>query len=155
MAGKNRVWQSDRIAGLVLFSIGLLIMWQASYLRLGTFRSPGPGLFPFIIGLVIGFLSLWLFFTPGDGKADKISLSRRNLRQIAPVYASLLLYFLILEHLGFLICTFLLLSYLSIAIGRQRATRAIFRAVVITVLCYLLFHVVLKASLPQGILSRL
>jgi hypothetical protein len=84
---------------------------------------------------------------------DAASFSVRSLTRVGTVYVALLAYFLILEYLGFLGSTFLLVSYLSIVIGRQRMTLALLRAAIVTGLSYALFDVVLKGQLPKGLLG--
>ena len=143
----------DRITGGVVLLAGVAIIWQACRLRLGNFHTPGPGLFPLLLGSVVVFLSLCLLAFRSRSRKDARSFSAESLLRVGRVYGSLIAYFLVLEHLGFLLSTFLLVSYLSIVIGKQKAVGALVRAVLVTVFSYLLFDVVLKGQLPKGILG--
>ena len=153
MGDQGRGNRTDRIAGGMLFLVGLSIIWQASRLRLGSFHTPGPGLYPLLLGSVIVFLSLCLVIQSAKATKEAASFSGPTLKRVASVYVALLFYFVILEYAGFLISTFLLVSYLSIIIGRQRVAGALLRAFIITGLSYLLFDVALKSELPKGLLG--
>jgi putative tricarboxylic transport membrane protein len=143
----------DTVAGAIALFIGLAIVWQAAtHLRLGTFRAPGPGLFPFLIGCVVVLLAICLLiFHAGGGDSRGFAWAR--LRRVLPVYLSLIAYFVILEWVGFLVTSFGLLLYLSIAIGKQRTVGALVRAVIMAGLSYILFELVLNTPLPKGFLG--
>jgi hypothetical protein len=142
----------DRIAGTVVLFIGLIIVWQAARLRIGTFTVPGPGLFPLLSGCVVIFLaSCLLIFPPGGG--DSKGFAWTSLKRVAPVYASLIAYFVVLEWVGFVIASFGLILYLSIVIGKQRIGWALIRAIIMTGLSYILFELLLKTQLPKGFLG--
>jgi hypothetical protein len=145
--------RTDRISGGVLLLVGLSIIWQASRLRLGSFHTPGPGLYPLLLGSVIVFLSLCLILSSTRKMKEGPSVSGQSLKRVGSVYVALLIYFAVLEYAGFLVSTFFLVSYLSIIIGRQKAVWALLRAFIITGLSYLLFDVALKSDLPKGLLG--
>lgn len=153
MGEQGRGSRTDRTAGGILLLVGLSIIWQASRLRLGSFHTPGPGLYPLLLGSVIVLLSLCLIISSAKKSKDAASYSGQSLKRVGFVYVALLFYFAILEVAGFLISTFLLVSYLSIIIGRQRVAGALLRAFIITGLSYLLFDVALKSELPKGLLG--
>ena len=144
----------DRVAGAIVLFMGLAIIWQAATrLRLGTFKVPGPGLYPLLIGCVVVFLALCLLVSSKGARGDGGGFSWARLKRVGPVYGALLFYFVLLERVGFVIASFLLLLYLSIAIGKQRLIGALVRAAIMTGLSYLLFDVVLKTQLPTGFLG--
>lgn len=153
MGEHGRGSRTDRITGGMLFLLGLSIIWQATRLRLGSFHNPGPGLFPLLLGSVIVFLSLFLVLLSARGSKNLGFSPGKSLKRVGSVYGALLFYFAILQYAGFLVSTFLLVSYLSIVIGRQRVGAALFRASIMTGLSYLLFDVALKSELPKGILG--
>ena len=69
------------------------------------------------------------------------------------VFMAMLLYSFLLEYLGFLIVSFLLLTLLFAAFGSQRYWLSLLRAFVLTGLAYFLFEILLKSSLPRGIIG--
>ncbi len=77
-----------------------------------------------------------------------------DFKKIALVLASLVVYSLLLERLGFLVTTFLMLLVLFKAVGSQRWTWAVIAAFLTVSLTYVLFVVLLDVympSLPLGI----
>jgi hypothetical protein len=142
----------DRIAGAVVLFIGLMIVWQAARLRIGTFMVPGPGLFPLLSGCVVILLASCLLIFPSGG-GDSKGFAWANLKRVAPVYASLIAYFVVLEWVGFVIASFGLILYLSVVIGKQRVGWALVRAIIMTGFSYVLFELLLKTQLPKGFLG--
>lgn len=143
----------DRICGITVLLIGLAIVWQATELKLGSFRVPGPGLYPLLLGLVTVLLSLFLIISPGKGEKKGSLFSRENMFGVARIYAIMLLYTAILEYTGFLIAGFLFIFFLFAFIGRMSLGWAAIRAFIVTVAAYLLFDLALKSQLPKGILG--
>jgi putative tricarboxylic transport membrane protein len=143
----------DRIAGGIILVIGMAIIWQATRLHIGNFTVPGPGFFPLLLGIVVVLLSVCLIVFAEETGGDKSSFSWGNLKRVASVFGVLLFYGAVLELVGFLIASFVLLLYLSLVIGKQRIAGALLRAVIMTGLSYLLFDVVLKTQLPKGIIG--
>jgi hypothetical protein len=143
----------DTAAGTIVLFTGLAIIWQsATHLRLGSFRLPGPGLFPLLTGCVVVILATYLLIRPTDG-GSSVGFAWPRLKRVLPVYASLIVYFIILEWVGFVIASFGLLLYLSIAIGKQRIGWALVRAVIMTGFSYVLFELVLKTQLPKSFIG--
>jgi hypothetical protein len=143
----------NRVSGVIILLLGLAIVWQASLLKLGSFRVPGPGLYPLLLGLVTVFLSMFLIFPSGAKEKGRSLPDGRTTKRVAGVYAVLLLYLGILEYVGFLAASFLLILYLFAVVGKKTLKVAALRALIVTVLAYLLFDVILKTQLPKSILG--
>lgn len=117
---------------VTLFWIGLsLFAMIFSYrLRLGEFHSPGPGLMPFILGILLLLISLYVLIksllkkgrekdvdeTPGREQ------SKTNYGKIGLVLAALFAYAFLLERLGFLITTWIFLFLLFRSAGNRWIT---------------------------------
>jgi putative tricarboxylic transport membrane protein len=130
-----------------------------SYLKLGLgeFRNPGPGLMPCLIGTFLVALSSLLLITTLVGKGDREELldkkTQVNYRRFCGVVVSLILYGLLLEILGFVLCTFLLLFVLFWGMGLR-----IRFALTTSVLTVLITHFVFSyfgLRFPPGILTLL
>ena len=143
----------NRISGIVVFFLGAAIFWQGMSLRVGTFRAPGPGFFPCLIAGVLIVLSILLFLPARRGKRKPISLSFQSLQKILVIYGALLAYFFTLEVLGFAIAGFLLMMFLFVVIDRQKIKVATVTAFIFVMLAYVLFNILLKSQLPQGVLG--
>jgi len=115
-------------------------------------NSPGPGLFPFGAGLVLGLLALIVILQPAqEGESERIE-GKGNFK-IALVLFALVAYGLVLERVGFLVTTFGLLIFLLKVIVSQRWARVLISALLSTLTSYVIFQIWLKAQLPKGFIG--
>jgi putative tricarboxylic transport membrane protein len=130
---------------IFVFWIGLglfLMIFSSQKLGLGALRTPGPGLMPFLIGGFLILLSLYHLIATlrGDGSTEELLEERRHVayRKLSIVVGSLILYGLFLERLGFIVDTFLLLSFLFWEMG-SRWKSALLTSVLTVLVTYLVF----------------
>jgi putative tricarboxylic transport membrane protein len=139
---------------LVLF--GIFICWEARKLDMGRVVKPGPGFFPFWLGLALIIVSLALLFNYGRKKIDP-SLSSQDLwkglhwEKVLYSLVALLLYALFLETLGYILATVLLTLFFFRAIEPQKWVVVIFGSVITSFITYFLFKVWLQVQLPTGL----
>jgi len=148
--------KQDQITSLVWLLIGLSItIGSISSLRIGTTREPGPGLFPLLAGFLVSFFSLAILIKATFSKTSE----KRNLRKLwdglnwrGVVYTigALLTYSSLLEVVGFLLTTLLLLIYLFRAIKPQKWRLAIGLSFLLSIVSYLVFDRFLQVQLPRG-----
>jgi putative tricarboxylic transport membrane protein len=143
-----------------LFWIGLSIfVGVLSYrMGLGTFKKPGPGLMPFSLGVLLCLISLYLLIRAlvqrSRNRCEAADHSQRgNLGKIALVVLSIFVYALVLQKLGYLIATALLLFVLFYAAGTKTRIAAI--SSLITTLASYFGFTYLGLIFPPGILKFL
>ncbi len=142
----------DRLYGIVVLGLGIGILWDGRDLSIGTLRSPGSGLFPDLMAVIMILLALVLIFLPQKKeKENNQTVSAKSIARLSAVFLAMVLYSFFLESLGFLIVSFLLTMLLFIAFGSQSYWKAIMRAAVFTGLAYTIFEVLFKSNLPRGI----
>ena len=141
----------ERISGLVVFLFAFAIFWQGRGLSIGSLHAPGPGFFPALIAAVLVILSSCLMIRGGKSEEEGDRLSAPAIIRMLLVFAVLVGYFLLLEYLGFVIVSFLLMFFLFLWVGQQKWYLAFSSAVVCIGLAYLLFDVLLKSNLPRGV----
>ena len=151
MLWRNRNDWMDRVYGIIFFGLGIAILWQGRDLSIGSLRSPGSGLFPALIAVIMLVLSSFLIIVPQKGEKEGQSGLMKSFVRICVVFLAMVLYSFFLEYLGFLIVSFLLTTLLFAAFGSQSYWRAILRAVVFTGFAYTIFEVLFKSNLPKGI----
>lgn len=144
----------QRVNGFVTLLLGICILWQGSYLSLGSFQRPGPGFFPILVAIVIIILSLFSVISSikKGGRQDS-PRGRFTTIRVLIVFASLLAYFVFLDYLGFILVSFSLMLFLFVATEPQKWRTAILKAVITTGLAYLLFEVLLSGNLPKGVIG--
>jgi putative tricarboxylic transport membrane protein len=139
--------KSDRIAGVFLLSVALLYLFEARSFETGFIADPiGPKAFPFVLGVVLVGLSTGLIVRHGA----EVSWPPRSLWwRWTVVTAVLLIYAAVLNPLGFVISTTLLLAVFSLLLGGRLSMSLLF-ALVFSVTTYLVFRWLLGISLPPG-----
>lgn len=145
------------ISSMAFLLLGAGFTFEALKLRTGSFRNPGPGLFPLLIGIGTVILSLILFLKtamekPEPGKA-KIHSEGKGRKGSLLVLTCLVLYFTFFEYIGFLLSNFFLMLVLLLGLERQRWLLVIPLAIIIPIGSYLLFYYWLDIPLPPGILK--
>lgn len=138
-------------SSLFLFFFSIFICFESYRLDLGTLSAPGPGLFPFGGGLILGFLSLLEMLKPSVDESKPERGGRKGGYRIALVLFALTAYGLVLERLGFLVATFGLFIFFLKVVVPQKWPRVLVSALLSTLISYLVFEVWLKTQLPRGI----
>ena len=140
---------------LVWLAIAIIICVSSYRLSLGNFRNPGPGLFPFMAGSIMGVACLVYLregrrTAPGKERKPIWGEGSRVLKMGIAVFV-LLAYTVGMHYLGFLISTILFLTILLRTIETQRWRVVMLESLLASGISYLVFQVWLKAELPRGI----
>jgi putative tricarboxylic transport membrane protein len=138
----------------VVFSLAVVLeSWR---LDVGSLHAPGPGFLPFIAaGLLGGLAVIALIQSRGLKKETEKGAEGfgSNLLRVVLLTGILIVYIYLLNILGFLIDTFLLLLCLF-RVMEPLAWKTVFLASIITlVVVYLLFETFLGTPLPKGFLG--
>ena len=138
--------------------VGILFCIGGVHYGLRRSGIPGPGFLPFVTGLILVALSLILLVSRFSRHRDETSSAEKRmprgqaLRRILKALGALCLYVLILEHLGFMITTFLFMV-LVLRLEPRRWTFIVPAAIGTTAFFFFLFKVLLRVPLPPGILG--
>ena len=146
---------ADFWSSLVLLLLSGAVINEAFNLELGTPRNPGSGFMVFGAAAALGLFALRQFIacvfspaSPKDAAGAPIHWER-----IVSVILAVLAYILLLERVGYLLGTFLLLTFLfQILEPGHWVTRTI-GAVFTSALTYAIFAKVLQLNLPKGLLT--
>lgn len=145
----------DRLSSAVFLLAALGWSYESSKLPLGQFSLPGPGFQPLWAAAVLGLLSLVLFIEaslrrPEGGEA--LSAGWSGSGKVLAMMAALVGYALVLNTVGYLLATGLLLA-VFLLLERQRWPIVLGVALVSAVVSYWLFAVWLQVPLPRGLLG--
>ena len=138
--------------------VGILFCIGGIHYGLRRSGIPGPGFLPFVTGLILVALSLILLISRLLRKRDEADSAGepmprgQALTRILKALGALCLYVLILEHLGFMLTTFLFMV-LVLRLEPRRWIFIIPAAIGTTAFFFFLFKVLLKVPLPPGILG--
>ena len=133
-------------------ALGILACYGATRLGLGSITEPGAGFIFFWSGLILVLLSLIVLANSIRSPEDMAEeVGQINWAKITLVLLSLLLYAYFLERLGFLMTTFVLLSFLLGWIDNTSWGRSLTVAGGAALACFAIFELWLKIRLPKGI----
>jgi putative tricarboxylic transport membrane protein len=141
----------DRIGAGALLLFGGFWVWQAGRLSLSTpDGAPGPGLLPTALGVMILALAATSFLRPEIGRIEL-----PYFRRIAVILASLIGYALLLEPLGYVAATTVLLAFLLVAFAERRRWWQPMSALAVSLGTYFVFRILLSVPLPPDPLDLL
>ena len=150
--------KADQWSGLALSILAVGMIWAALGLPYGNIHNPGPGFFPLWLGVILGGMSIALFVQTTRGKESERTLQEileEDVRweKVLLVLAALILYGFLMDTIGFLIVTVLLMIVLLRFIEPQPWKVVIGWALGGSVGSYLIFEVWMKLRLPKGFLG--
>lgn len=148
----------DGLIGAVLLLLSLAVLWHVQSFPPAPGQDYGPAVFPGVIaaGLALASLALiWQGFSQhqtllklGDGLR-----SGRHLLALVIVVVGTVLYILLVDTLGFILCSIALLVALQWACGVRWGLN-LSVALIATLAIHTAFYKLLKVPLPWGLLER-
>jgi putative tricarboxylic transport membrane protein len=142
------------MGGLTWLAVAAVAMVEGVRLGVGTPRQPGPGFFPVVVALALAGLATALLLQQPVEEAPRRQAAGGRGRFAATVVA-LLAYAVLLEPLGFVPTTFIVMWFLAGFVGQLRWSIACPFGVVTAVSAWFLFDRLLHAQLPRGVLALL
>jgi putative tricarboxylic transport membrane protein len=134
-------------AGFVLAQALALDFFQRS-------EIPGPGFLPVLLAIAIGILGVVIVVTRLAGNDKQFGEfswpSRSEFGRSLTVWIAFTISVALMQTLGFVVASALLIAVLLLGVERLRSVGAIATVILIPFVCYLLFHVALKVRLPIG-----
>jgi putative tricarboxylic transport membrane protein len=140
----------DAPVAVLAIGLGAAAAYEAAKLPFGTIHNPGPGFFPWWTSVVIILLGLVLVFT---ALRPRSSHARKDSGRVVKVFVLLVVlavYTFLLDLLGYLVCTFLLVLFMLRATDPQRWPIALCVAAMAAIGSYVVFAVWLSVPLPRG-----
>ncbi len=137
--------------------LGLFVVTYSYTLGLGKLIEPGPGLLPFLLGLIFLILSLARLMAVLRSREVKENLEDNQkiaYWRIILVVIALLIWAFMLESLGFLIATFILMTLLYRAAGFTKWYTAVFWGFITVLATYFVFTY-LGVRFPPGVLRTI
>ena len=141
--------QRDFVSGLVLLVVGGAFAAGATHYDFGSAVRPGPGYFPFGLGILLAFLGLVILYTAmTHDRENDAPIGAIPWRPLFCVVGAIVFFGFALTRIGFLI-SFPIMIVLTSAGGREFTWRdALLNATILTALCWLLFIYGLQLNIP-------
>jgi hypothetical protein len=141
--------QKDFVSGVALIAVGTAFAIGATNYSFGTSIRPGPGYFPFGLGVILAILGLFVLF-------EAFTVDRENgdpigaipWRALICIVGAIVFFGFSLPKLGFLI-SFPIMIIITSAGGSEFTWKdAILNASILTALSYALFILGLQLTIP-------
>lgn len=143
----------DVVSAAIFLGLGVFVSVSSVDLSLGSLRAPGPGLYPLLLGGILGVLAIWLgamALTSAAGAPGHRPFLPAHAGDVGGTIGALLVYAGALPWLGYPLATFGFLTVLF-RIGGTRVGPALLFALA-SALGSQLVALGLRIPLPQGVL---
>jgi putative tricarboxylic transport membrane protein len=140
----------DWKSGVFFLLLGIVVCYFSSRIGLGRPSHPGPGFLPFLAGLLLAFLSFVLLLRLAFGGMIEGWPITFKVKNIAVILLAMAAYGFWLERIGFLLVTFLFVTFLIRVMEPQSWMKSIVAGVCSSGASYLLFEILLKSQLPRS-----
>jgi hypothetical protein len=141
----------DRCSGVVLALLGAFLIYIASPLPIGTLKAPDSGFFPVILAGLLILFGLGLLALSFVNESFSLELTSRSWG-VAICAACLIAYALLIDRVGFLICTSAILILLMRFYGGLKWRSCLLVTLPLVLVAYIGFKE-LGVPLPHGVLS--
>jgi hypothetical protein len=129
--------------------------WISFGLGLGEITRPGPGFFPFLVSVAMGCVSIIssvkYVLIARRGEEASFPFTLRGFFRILTLIVGISAFGLLLDYLGFLITTILILAFFWLIIERQSLFMGLAIAIISAACSYLLFAKLLGVHFPRGV----
>jgi putative tricarboxylic transport membrane protein len=140
----------DVVVATLALALGAAAIFESAKLPLGTVRNPGEGFFPWWTSVVIVLLALVLLTQALTSRPSANQQAPGRITKVAALLLVLAAYIFLLDSLGYLLCTFLLVLFMLRATDAQRWPVALSMALLTALGSYVVFAIWLSVPLPRG-----
>lgn len=141
--------EKDFWSGLMFIVMGAAFAWGATEYSFGTSARPGPGYFPFGLGIILAILGAFILFqslTIEVEGGDKIGAW--PIKPLVIILSSVVMFGFLLPRAGMAITLPLLILISSLASGEFRIKEVLINMVVLTVASWGIFIKGLGLTIP-------
>jgi hypothetical protein len=147
--GKTIHW-SEKTGYATIAALGLLIMALSASYGLGTFARPGPGMYPFVVGLLIFPLALALFIAALRSPGREEILTGRQIWTLLAFFGTCAFWILAMPLLGYVLVTLVAAFVFGKIMRIEGWIKPLLLSAGTALFIYLLFDVWLYIDLPRG-----
>jgi hypothetical protein len=151
----NRV---DALVAALLTMIGLVVVFEARRLGAGwTTDGPGPGYFPFYIGMILCIGGLGILYQALLSKsADTgVFIDREQFKRVLSVLAPAVLYVGAIMVLGQYVASAIYVAIFMVWLGRYSVLKSALVGIGVNALFFAMFEIWFKVPLYKGALEPL
>jgi putative tricarboxylic transport membrane protein len=143
----------EMLFDLFLVVLGIVIVIVSFGYGFGSLRRPGPGLYPFFIGVAILVLSLFVTISELRSKTDPPLMGREGIKIFVWMIVTFCLWIVAMPLLGYVIVTFLATCAFCKIMKLEGCWKPLAVSAGTAFFIYLLFDYMLYIDLPRGVLG--
>ena len=149
--------KGNRVFSIICLGISLWLILESSNYNYMVKYTPGPGFFPFWLGVVLSLFSLALLIETFRRKGGKHLDEPRRLPERRVLYRVGLItlltagFALLLTSLGFVLSAFLFVAGILFFLERVPAVRSVITGLFMSACIYLIFEYWMEIGLPAGL----
>jgi hypothetical protein len=138
---------------LILTVLGIIIVFASLKYGFGTLRTPGPGLFPFFLGLGVLISGLVLLISEFRIQIRSALLNRENAKTLLSMIVAFCAWILAMPFLGYVFTTMLVTYGICKIMNLEGWWKPLSVSAGTALFIYILFDYLLYIDLPRGILG--
>lgn len=143
---------AHRVGGMVALLVGVFFLVCSYQLSLGDFSQPGPGLWPFLVGVVMVGASILVLLTDAGDDHEPFTGQVRN---VLLGVGALAVFITAFTYLGFILPGLLTFLFWLRFLAHESWRNTALLATALTALFYALFVPVLGVPFPQDVVAGL
>jgi len=142
--------QKDFASGLMFIVVGIAFAWGATEYAFGSSARPGPGYFPFGLGILLAILGALVTFSALTIETDDGDpIGHIGWKPLAIIVGSVVLFGFALPRLGMMVSLPLLVILASFASDEFNWRDCLIAAVALTALSWFVFSWALNLVIPM------
>jgi Tripartite tricarboxylate transporter TctB family len=148
----------DAVVAACVLAFGALVLFGSRALGSGwTSDGPGPGYFPFYIGVLLCVSAAGIFYQAVFGKEQDKSafVDKEQLSRVLQVLIPALVYVGAIQAIGIYVASAVYIALFMVILGKFSWVKSVAAALVINVVFFMMFEVWFKVPLFKGMLNPL
>ena len=152
--GKKLKFYPELFFTFLLMVLGFVIMIVSKAYGFGSFKRPGPGLYPFFVSLIIVSSGMILLILGLKSKSSEPLFNKNTLKIFLLMFATFIIWIIAMPLLGYVIITFVTTYCFCKVMRLEGWIKPLALSVGTALFIYVLFDVWLYIDLPRGILGK-
>jgi hypothetical protein len=150
--------KADRIFGVIGLGLALWSYLESTRLTYMTQFTPGPGFFPFWVGVVLAFLSVYLIIDsyirkPGKNDDNKILPEKHMLYRVGFIMLMLVVVRYTMNLLGFPLTLAIFTATILLLLEHYSVVKSVGYGIAYSAVTWFIFQYMLSMGFPKGILG--
>lgn len=156
--GRTWIRHLRLVLAFVLLLLGIFLSIASKSMGYSEFGSPGPGFFPFWVGLFLAVVAFFWFIAEFKEKInDQVEqdLDPKGIYRMARLLGAMIVLTIFFEPLGYNISILAFMLFLTSTMGKGRITTKIIVSLMSSFGVYLFFEKLLDVPLPNSVIPFL